>query len=150
VWRLLTSLDTLELRAGARITLPGTPLPALRSLGLFTSEATMALVESLAKATWPQLTALELFLDSSAPLDGRAVVALLTAECFPALKHLALRGVDETAACVKSVKDRGLSSLTLTHGDTEAGFGKSPFPEPDGIEVLSENRFYRSARFRGR
>lgn len=151
VWPLLTSLDTLELRAGARLTLPGAPLPALRHLGLFTSEATEALIDSLAASTWPRLTSLELFIDATTRLDGRTVVARLTAERFPALRHLALRGVDESAACVEFLSDRGLTSLTLSHGDAEAGFGKSPFLEPSGIEVLNENRFYplRSARFRG-
>lgn len=151
VWPLLESLETLELRAGAAITLPATPLPSLRHLGLFTSEATHALVESLTRSTWLQLTSLELFLDSSTPLDGRAVAALLTAERFPALRHLAIRGVRESEACVEHLRDRGLTSLTLTHGDTDAGFGRCPFDEPSGIEVLSENRFYplRSPRFRG-
>lgn len=151
VWPLLTSLETLELRAGTAIVLPATPLPALRHLGLFTSEATLALVESLVKSTWLQLTSLELFLDSSTPLDGRAVAALLAAERFPALRHLAIRGVEECEVCVEHLKDRGLTSLTLTHGDTDAGFGEAPFPAPSGIEVLDENRFFplRSARFRG-
>jgi hypothetical protein len=150
VWPLLTALETLELRAGASITLPPAPLPALRHLGLFTSEATHALVQSLATSTWAQLTSLELFLDSGTPLDGRTVVAQLTAERFPALRHLALRGVEQSAACVELLEARGLTSLTLTHGDVDGGFGRSPFAEPHGIEVLSENRFFplRSSRFR--
>ena len=150
VWPLLMHLETLELRAGASITLPDTPLPSLRHLGLFTSEATEALVESLAKSTWSQLTSVELFLDSSTPLDGRKVAALMTPERFPSLKHLAIRGVDESAACVELLKDRGLTSLALTHGDADGGFGRSPFLEPNGIEVLNDNRFYplRCARFR--
>jgi hypothetical protein len=150
VWPLLTALETLELRAGASITLPPAPLPALRHLGLFTSEATLALVDSLASSTWPQLTSLELFLDSSMPLDGRTVVALLTAARFPALRHLALRGVEQSAACLELLEARGLISLTLTHGDAAVGFGRSPFAEPHGLEVLSESRFFplRSARFR--
>jgi len=53
---------------------------------------------------------------------------------------------------MKALKPLGLSSLVLSHGESDdrAVGTKTPFLEPDGIEVLNEGRFYplRSARMK--
>lgn len=94
---------------------------------------------------------LELFLDATELLDGTAIARTLTKERFPALRHLALRATRFDDGTLEALKLLGLSSLVLSHGESDdrAVGTKTPFREPDGIEVLSEGRFYplRSARF---
>lgn len=151
LWSALGSLTSLELRAGASIVLPSA-LPSLQRLGVFTSEGTMALVQALTASTWSSLTELELFLDAPELLDGTVIARALTKERFPSLRHLALRGVRFDDGTVEALEPLGLSSVVLSHGESDdrAMGAKSPFREPDGIEVLSEGRFYplRSGRFR--
>lgn len=151
LWSALGSLTALDLRSGRGIVIPSA-LPSLRRLGVFTSEATMALVQALTASTWTSLTELELFLDATALLDGTAIARALTKERFPALRHLALRGTRFDDGTLEALKPLGLSSLLLSHGESDdrAMGTKTPFREPDGIEVLNEGRFYplRSARMR--
>lgn len=150
LWSALGSLTALDLRAGSRIVIPSA-LPSLQRLGVFTSEATMALVQQLTASTWSSLTELELFLDASELLDGTVIARALTKERFPALRHLALRGTRFDDDTLETLKPLGLASLVLSHGESDdrAVGAKTPFREPDGIEVLSEGRFYpmRSSRF---
>lgn len=150
LWSALGSLTALDLRSGSRVVIPSS-LPSLQRLGVFTSEATMALVQQLTASTWASLTELELFLDSTELLDGTTVARALTKERFPALRHLALRGTRFDDNTLEALKPLGLASLVLSHGESDdrAVGAKTPFREPDGIEVLSEGRFYpmRSSRF---
>ena len=150
LWSGLGSLTALDLRSGSRVVIPSS-LPSLQRLGVFTSEATMALVQQLTTSTWSSLTELELFLDASELLDGTTVARALTKERFPALRHLALRGARFDDDTLEALKPLGLASLVLSHGESDdrAVGAKTPFREPDGIEVLSEGRFYpmRSSRF---
>lgn len=145
---MLQNLRALELRAGAGLTLPA-PLPRLTDLSLMTSEANVALLQQLCAAPWPSLTALELYLDASEQLTADDVLPHLNLKRFPALKHLVVRGVLDSSALVERLSSAGLTSLRVSHGDHDGGFGQSPFPEPGGIEILSEQRFYpvRSGRF---
>lgn len=149
LWSALGSLTSLDLRSGSNIVIPSA-LPSLQRLAVFTSEATMALVQSLTASTWASLTELELFLDSTELLDGTTIARALTKERFPALRHLALRGTRFDDDTLEALKPLGLASLVLSHGETDdhAVGVPTPFREPDGIEVLSEGRFYplRSSR----
>lgn len=149
LWSALGSLTALDLRAGSRVAIPSA-LPSLRHLGVFTSEATMQLVQQLTASTWASLTELELFLDATTRLDGTAIASTLTKERFPALRHLALRGVRFDDGTLEALEPLGLSSVALTHGESDdlVVGTKTPLREPDGIEVLSEGRFYplRSSR----
>lgn len=150
LWSALGSLTALELRAGASIVIPSA-LPSLERLGVFTSEATMELVQALTASTWPALTELELFLDAYEQLDGTTIARALTKERFPALRHLALRGTRFDDGTVEALASLGLASLVLSHGESDdrAVGAKTPFLEPSGIEVMSEGRFFplRSPRF---
>ncbi|MBL8938710.1 MAG: hypothetical protein JNM69_29385 [Archangium sp.] len=150
LWSALGSLTALDLRSGSRVVIPSS-LPSLQRLGVFTSEATLALVQQLTASTWSSLTELELFLDSSELLDGTVIARALTKERFPALRHLALRGTRFDDDTLEALKPLGLASLVLSHGETDdhAVGVPTPFAEPVGIEVLSEGRFYplRSSRF---
>lgn len=150
LWSALGSLTSLELRAGASIVIPSA-LPSLQRLGVFTSEATMELVQALTASTWPALTELELFLDAYELLDGTVIARALTKERFPSLRHLALRGARFDDGTLEALKPLSLSSVVLSHGESDdrAKGTTSPFREPGGIEVLSEGRFYplRSGRF---
>lgn len=150
IWGRLGQLQVLELRAGARVDIPG-PLPRLTELTVMTSEATTELLEQLCAAPWAGLTALELFLDAPTPLEASSVLKVLRLDRVPRLRHLALRGVRSGRALVDELRGAGLTSLVVTHSDEDGGFGPSPFPEPDGITVLSEDRFFplRCARFNG-
>ncbi len=150
LWSALGSLTSLELRAGSSIVIPSA-LPALQRLGVFTSEATMGLVQALTASTWPALTELELFLDAYELLDGTDIARALTKERFPSLRHLALRGTRFDDGTLEALGPLGLASLVLSHGESDdrAVGAKTPFLEPVGIEVMSEGRFFplRSARF---
>lgn len=138
VWPLVTPLEALELRAGEVLPLPSS-LPNLASLGVWTMNTSPALLESLVASPWPKLTQLELWLDG---VDAGDVKRRLTRAVFPALRHLALYGIDG------DIELSGLSSLQTN----DVTRGTSPFPPPSTIDVLSENRLYplRSSRFRGR
>lgn len=148
IWKHFEQLRTLELRAGQSITIP-TPLPRLSQLSVVTSEASPAVLEQLCEGSWPELTALELFLDATNQLTADDVLPALRLDRLPRLAHLAIRGVLDGEHLVTELRERGLRSLVVSHSDDDGGFGTSPFLEPDGIEVLSEDRLYplRSPRF---
>ncbi len=141
-----TNLRRLELRAG-EFTWPTQgelqALPNLRHLEVWCLRPDDALVAALAAKSWPTLTTLRLWLSdfSLARLEP-----LLVAPLFPRLARLGVHAVDvgtpeQASAFAAKFKASALGSQLESFDSDVAAWGR-PFPEADGIEVLSTGRYY--------